>query len=355
MTDMLNVGILGAGGIAALSHLPEIASIAGMQVTHICGRTESRLKLLCERFDVPRYSLTWNDLLADDSLDAIIVALPHPLHAEGGIAVLEAGKHLFVEKPLCASMDEADQLLATAEKRPQLTVYCRPSFSAEIYEIRKQIGANAIGSVASASARVSHGGPEVYYAEVADAFNEQRRTDDLWFFDASKAGVGALFDMGVYAVANLVAVLGRVVRVTARLTTVAKPTTLEDTAMVIMEFNNGVLASAQTSWCDPARTATLSVHGSDGKIDLQQGANKRFLRTVPSSADREHAPPIVEPIQAPAVPSQHEDWLQHIRQGTQPALSNLWTARHVTEILLATQSSSQTDKSIAIGSSPRLD
>ena len=46
---MINVGILGAGGIAALSHLPEIAAIEGMRVTHICGRRESRLRALCRR------------------------------------------------------------------------------------------------------------------------------------------------------------------------------------------------------------------------------------------------------------------------------------------------------------------
>ena len=62
---MIKVGILGAGGIAALSHLPEIAAIDGMQVTHICGRSERRLRLLCDRFAVPRYSTNWNDLLND--------------------------------------------------------------------------------------------------------------------------------------------------------------------------------------------------------------------------------------------------------------------------------------------------
>ncbi len=126
-------------------------------------------------------------------------------------------------------MEEADQLVAAAEARPELCVYCRPAFGAEVYEMRKQIAAGAIGRVSSAGARHSHGGPEVYYAEVADAFQEPRRKDDLWFFDPKQASVGALFDMGVYAVARLIAVLGRVVRVTARLTTVAKPTPLEDT------------------------------------------------------------------------------------------------------------------------------
>ena len=83
---MINVGILGAGGIAALSHLPEIAAVDGMRVTHICGRRERRLRLLCERFDVPRFSTSWGNLLDDDELGAVIVALPHPLHAEAGVA-----------------------------------------------------------------------------------------------------------------------------------------------------------------------------------------------------------------------------------------------------------------------------
>ena len=57
ISSMINIGILGAGGIAALSHLPEIAQIAGMRVTHLCTAVgRSGCVLLCDRFDVPRYS-----------------------------------------------------------------------------------------------------------------------------------------------------------------------------------------------------------------------------------------------------------------------------------------------------------
>ena len=49
------VGIIGAGGIAALSHLPELHNVEGMKVVNIAGRTESRLKALCQRFDIPRF------------------------------------------------------------------------------------------------------------------------------------------------------------------------------------------------------------------------------------------------------------------------------------------------------------
>ncbi len=346
---MINVGILGAGGIAALSHLPEIAEIDGMQVTHICGRTESRLRLLCDRFDVGRYSIRWDDLLNDEMLDAVIVALPHPLHAEAGLAMLEHGLHLFMQKPLCTTMAEADQLVAAVEARPQQATYCRPSFDAVVYEMRHQIAAGVIGTVSGGLARHSHGGPEIYYAEVTDTFEEPRIKDDFWFFDEDAAGVGALFDMGVYAIANLVAILGRVVSVMARMTTVAKPTTLEDTATLILEFENGALATAETGWCDPARTTGLRVHGTAGKL-LGEGSTVKVIQ--PGSHDREWAEPIIEDVTPLPTVNQHVDWLRCIEAGVQPMLSNIWLARHVTEIMLAAIESNQDKRRVEVRSSP---
>ena len=349
---MLNVGILGAGGIAALSHLPEIAEIEGLRVTHICGRRESRLRLLCDRFDVPRYSTSWAGLLDDDALDAVIVALPHPLHAEAGLAVLERGLHLFMQKPLCTTIDEANQLLEASEARPWQIVYCPcPSFDAAVYEMRRQLAADAIGAISGALARHSPGGPEIYYAEVADAFAEARAVDDLWFFDAETAGGGALIDMGVYSIANLVALLGKVDYATARMTTVAKPTALEDTATLILEFANGALATAETGWCDPARSSFLRVHGAAGKLVLR-GELIDLIR--PSSYEREWAPPLVDEIRPAPVLNQHEEWLRCIEKGEQPEISNLWTARHITEIMLAAVESNAAGARVAIHSEPRI-
>ena len=347
---MLKVGILGAGGIAALSHLPEIAAIDGMRVTHICGRRERRLRLLCQRFDVPRYSTHWASLLDDDALDAVIVALPHPLHAEAGLAVLERGLHLFMQKPLCTTVEEADQLVAASEARPTQVVYCRPSFDGSVYEMRRQLAAGAIGKISGALARHSHGGPEIYYAEVADAFDEPRAEDNLWFYDSETAGGGALIDMGVYSIANLVALLGEVDYVSARMTTLDKPTAMEDTASLILEFANGALATAETSWCDPARSSYLRVHGTAGKLVLR-GDVIDYIR--PSSYEREWAAPLVDEIAPASVPNQHEEWLRGIERGAQPALSNLWTARHIMEIMLAAVQSNETGARVAVHSAPR--
>ncbi|HEU4753023.1 MAG TPA: Gfo/Idh/MocA family oxidoreductase, partial [Armatimonadota bacterium] len=247
----MNVGIIGAGGIAQKLHLPQIAEMPEMRVTHLSGRKESRLKLLAERFDVPRWSTDHRDLLADDSLDGIIVALPHPLHVPVGLEVLAAGKHLLMQKPLCGDMGEADAFVGAVE-RSDRTVLVLPHFAPEVYRSRELVREGSIGKPSGANCRTSHGGPEVYYAEVRDGFQEQE--GDLWFFDAQQASVGALFDMGVYAVAMLVAMLGTVTAVSGMTGTLDKPTALEDTASLLLQFENGAIATAETGWCDPART-----------------------------------------------------------------------------------------------------
>ena len=270
-----------------------------MRVTHICGRRERRLRLLCERFDVPRYSTNWASLLDDEALDAVIVALPHPLHAEAGLAVLERGLHLFMQKPLCTTVAEANQLVAASEARPAQVVYCRPSFDGYVYEMRRQLAAGAIGKVSGALARHSHGGPEIYYAEVADAFEEERLENDLWFFDAETAGGGALIDMGVYSIANLVALLGKVDHVTARMATVDEANGVGRHG----DADSGILQwRAGDSGDGLVRSGALFVPAR-----TWHGRQARFARRCdrlrrPSSYEREWAEPLVDEISADASP-----------------------------------------------------
>jgi predicted dehydrogenase len=348
----LGVGILGAGGIAATSHLPEIAEVPGLRVVALAGRKERRLELLAERFDVPRWYTDWDALLGDPGVDAVVIGLPHPLHVRAAIKVLEAGKHLLMTKPLCTSMAEAHELVRACEAHPDLTVYIRPDVPEELYAMRASIAAGDIGIPSSAYSRYGHGGPELYYAEVARFFGEPEPEDDLWFFDKARAEVGVLFDLGVYAVTRLCAVLGPASRVRARLETRAKPTELDDTASILIEFASGVTGTAITSWCEPSGRRTLEVNGTAGSLLLPGDSGRAVELQRPNDPGVINSPTVVTALDVAPARNQHAEWLDCIRAGVQPATSHVWFARHVTEALLAAAESHRTGRVVELETSP---
>lgn len=337
----LRVGIIGAGGIASKLHLPEMQTVPDARVVVLGGRRRSRLETLCRKFDVPRYTQDYEAIVADPDIDAVIIALPHPLHVTWGLKALAAGKHVHMQKPLSTSLEEADRFVEAVEAGDR-TVLALPYVSRPpVLAAREMVQRGELGTVASAHARHSHGGPEVYYATIQTILEEEPE-DDLWFFDADKADVGALFDMGVYAIAHLVATLGSVKAVTARLTTVAKPTRLEDTAALILDFVSGALGTAETGWCDGARTGEFSLHGTEGKL-VYTGPDQPLAFYRPTSKVDEDAPLMRTDVDLSGYPveNSHQHWARCIREGIQPPLCNARMARHVTEIMLAGKESSQ--------------
>jgi predicted dehydrogenase len=351
----LRVGILGAGGIAAKLHLPELQTVPGVEVRVLAGRKQSRLETLCRKFNVPRWTRSYEEVIGDPQIDAVVVALPHPLHVRYGLQALAAGKHVHMQKPLSTSLAEADEFVKAVERSDQ-TVLALPYVGGpHVLAARQWIAEGRIGRISSAHSRFSHGGPEVYYATI-EAILEEEPEQDLWFFDADRADVGALFDMGVYAIAHLVALVGSVTSVMGRCTTVAKPTRLEDTAALILQFENGALGTAETGWCDGARTYDFSVHGTEGKLVNPSGTKPslagQLLHYRPSSLVDEDAPLIEELVDTSDIPNvhSHQHWVDCIRAGTQPPLSNARNARHVTEIMLAGLESSRTGRAVEIAS-----
>ncbi len=272
------------------------------------------------------------------------LALPHPLHVKYGLAALAAGKHVHMQKPLSTSLDEAQQFVTAAESTDR-TVLALPFVARPpVLAARQMIAEGKLGTISSATSRFSHGGPEVYYATI-QAILEEEAEEELWFFDAQRADVGALFDMGVYAIAHLVALLGSVTSVMCRCRTVAKPTTLEDTAAAILEFESGAIGMAETGWCDGARTYGFSVHGTAGKV-VNPSLTGELVWYTPTSLVDEDASLSQTKVDTSHYPAEnsHQLWARCIREGTQPPLTDARTAWHVTEIMLKALASSRSGK-----------
>jgi len=112
--DRIKIGIIGCGAIAQVQHLPNLMDLQDLfDVTAVCDISARAAEYVATRFHVPRYVTDYRDLL-DRDVDAV-------LHCAGGykpdaaVAAFEAGKHLFIEKPLCASLEDTDRIIAAQQ------------------------------------------------------------------------------------------------------------------------------------------------------------------------------------------------------------------------------------------------
>ena len=115
MTDSIRIAIIGVGNMGS-AHAQCIASgqVEGLTLAAVCDIQESRLQWCAERFpDVPRF-INWHDLLISNIAEAILIATPHPLHAEIAAAALRAGLHVLSEKPADISVLQAREAVRAA-------------------------------------------------------------------------------------------------------------------------------------------------------------------------------------------------------------------------------------------------
>ncbi len=116
MDKKVKVGVIGIGNMGS-AHASCIASgeIKGMELMAVCDIDESRLAKCEKAFpNATRYA-DWQELLKNPELDAVVIAVPHPLHAQMAMAALKAGKHVQLEKPVDISVSRAEKLNRVAE------------------------------------------------------------------------------------------------------------------------------------------------------------------------------------------------------------------------------------------------
>ena len=107
----VKIGVVGCGAIAQVHHLPNLNALPDQfEVAVVCDVSPSAAADAARRFHVPRHVTDYRELLAAD-VDAILLCHTDP-KTEAAVAVLEAGKHLFIEKPLCFSLPEIDAMIA---------------------------------------------------------------------------------------------------------------------------------------------------------------------------------------------------------------------------------------------------
>jgi predicted dehydrogenase len=114
--DKVRIGIIGCGAIAQVQHMPNFHELQDLfDVTWTCDVSAGLAEYLANRFNVPNHTTDYHDVIAASDVDAVLLCHRDP-KTEIAVASLEAGKHMFIEKPMCFSNEEADAIHAAGQK-----------------------------------------------------------------------------------------------------------------------------------------------------------------------------------------------------------------------------------------------
>ena len=266
MRSPARVGIVGCGVISQ-AYAENAAAFDRFEIVACADRDPLRSEALATAHGIA--STTVEDILACEDVDVVLNLTPPDVHAEVTRAALEAGKHVYSEKPLAMAAPEAAELLDLADQRG-LRVGCAPDvfLGGAFQEARALIDRGAIGRPLGVSATMLAGGQEAWHPD-----------PDIFFRD----GAGPLLDMGPYYLTAIVALLGPVVRVVGLSSTFVAERTIEigprrgerfaaetpTHTTAALELGCGATATLLATFEAPSHySSTFLVLGSEGTLLL---------------------------------------------------------------------------------------
>lgn len=290
----LKIGIIGCGNIsplylAAPKYFPQIDFVALSDLDMDLARARA------EEFGIAEV-LTVDELLARPDIDIVVNLTVPQAHAAVARAVLEAGKHVYNEKPLATDLEDAKTLLDLAESKG-LRVACAPStfLGAAVQTCRKLLDDGAIGEPVAFSATMLQRGMESWHPNPS------------FFY---QPGAGPMFDIGPYYLAALLALLGPVRRVSGMARISFKERTIGSQRLAgttfevntpthivsTLEFESGVIGTLTTSFDVWAHEQPkFEIYGSEGSLSLAApNAMDGPVRTHAATGDWQEHPLVHE-------------------------------------------------------------
>lgn len=253
-------GLIGAGDIARKRVAPAIKSIENSELYAVSRARPELAAAFAAEFEVPRWHGDWRSLVADESIDAVYIATPVWLHAEQTIAAANAGKHILCEKPMALNGADCGRMIdACKANNVKLGVAYYRRFYPVLERVRELLADGTIGKPAIAQINAFE-----YLALTA-------QEDRGWFVDMDKSGGGPMMDFGCHRIEVLTDLFGTIKSQKSTITKAVFPErNVEDSAALLLEFEDGPLASVVVTHASAEPKDTLSIYGTKGSIEITQ-------------------------------------------------------------------------------------
>ncbi len=252
----LRLGIIGCGGICRTAHVPAYEQMDNVEIVAMCDIIVSRAEKLGEIFGAEAYE-DYHEVLKRDDIDAIDICTPNYLHSEIAIAALEAGKHVFCEKPDAVSVEKVLEMKAASEKAGKTLMIMRNNRFLPSSRFMKKY--------------IEDGKTGMLYAGRC-GWKRRRGIPGKggWFTTKEQSGGGPLIDLGVHMIDLAIWLMGNPTPVAVSGSTFCKFADaeteadslhaqfgdakedgvfdVEDLAMGFIKFDNGACLQIEFSW-----------------------------------------------------------------------------------------------------------
>ncbi|MCC6797974.1 MAG: Gfo/Idh/MocA family oxidoreductase [Candidatus Hydrogenedentes bacterium] len=337
MSD-IGIGLVGSQFIADI-HAESFKHIRGARLVAVASPTKSNAQQLADKHGIPHVYTDYREMLQREDIHGVVLCLPNYLHCQVTIDAAKAGKHILCEKPMCMNLREADTMIAACAKAAVIFMYAEELCFTPKYVRAKQLAdEGALGRVYLVKQSEKHFGPH------AD-----------WFWNVEQSGGGVLFDMGCHGIEFARWIFGRprATSVYAHCATYVhgERTRGEDTAVLIIEFENNAMALIEESWArQGGMDDRAEIYGSEGVTyaDLHHGTALETYSTCGYGYAVEKAGTtqgwtftVFEELWNYGFPQEMQHFVDCIRCSTAPSVS-IHDGRAVLEIIQAAYASTGT-------------
>ncbi|OPA73887.1 oxidoreductase [Paenibacillus selenitireducens] len=328
---MIRIGKISYWHVHAWDYTKQAQEHPEAEIVAVWDENPERGKEAAEKQGVT-FHASLDEMLQRDDIDAVIVDAPTSMHREVMIAAAQAGKHIFTEKVIAATLQEVTDIIrAVDQNNVKLTVSLPRLNDGYTLAIRNILDQGLLGKITLVRVRLSHNGA------TAGWLPEH-------FYSLEECRGGALIDLGCHPMYLTRLFLGEEpVEVNAQFGYVTGKE-VEDNAVAMLSTASGAVGIVEAGFVNNFSPFTVEVHGTDGTILFGTPDNKMLLRT---SQEEKYSTEWVEVPLPDNRESAFHQWISHIEQDTS-ADENIALAIELTKLMEAANTSAREHRAVRL-------